>query len=881
MTRWVVDRNGDGFPDDCAVRLVVDAGDQIERDVVSALLDLAARVGLETHALPFPLVVGDVAAVPAGVDSVVIHERGDIPAISGSDAQPGGSIPAVSDPPAGCLTHLFTLDGLLEDRDGDLLPDASRVAFDLPEALPAGLAVALANLAARIGLESGGLTFPLVRDQGASFVVRPGSGSAILRALDGGWLAEGDAGDLARLIERVAATWPHIDAPQTGGAGSALARLRRWLAGDGPEPNEPGEVIFERDWTADWEGDRLVSHVEEVLAQMADEVDSDYRDPDDLHEPLIVFACEPPEQRRQIKAAIEQVVAASPFTGLDITVLSAFKTGLSWLREVVIPELTGLPLSRVRVEAMAHTGEYLEDDETVLDMQIRWLQELFPGNELISEATGLAPDAIEFVVSDDALATFVAEAFDEADELLGRWECEIPSQYQPFIAALPDAGLVRVTTAGTTWYRDGEYDATLIVPTDLDTFWTFWQDEIIPAIFAHIDAAGGPSAAGQPFFGELLAEVWISAPNERLGIREENDSAAEALAEDIYFTTLDAIELYGRQQTGERCNAPGAVIPIVHVTPGQPPRARVTLRAAPTRRELPRPDLRVAGLRLDGDELVAEVKAAVNGDTGPTIARLSELAGLPASAGRSLAARVTLAGTTVDMRLPLPAVLRAEASSPAPPPMTENIHGDAVIEQAARLTAFPEVTAWIEDVSYQGRPLVALALAAPTPGRLVSTMKSVIFKPTHLIIARHHANEVSSTNAAFQLAWLTATDPDWRSYLDRVNVVLLPYENPDGAALHVRLAAYPEARTWKHHPARYNALGYEFGEAHFDPDTRIGEARARTALWQRWPADVVVDNHGVPSHEWVQPFAGFGSPPRFPMSYWIVQALLYGIVRYV
>jgi hypothetical protein len=176
---------------------------------------------------------------------------------------------------------------------------------------------------------------------------------------------------------------------------------------------------------------------------------------------------------------------------------------------------------------------------------------------------------------------------------------------------------------------------------------------------------------------------------------------------------------------------------------------------------------------------------------------------------------------------------------------------------------------------------VALALAAPTPGRLASTTKAAIFKPTHLIVARHHANEISSTNAAFQLAWLTATDLDWRRYLDRVNVVMLPYENPDGAALHARLASYPEARTWKHHPARYNALGYEFGEAHFDPDTRFGEARARTALWRRWPADVVVDNHGVPSHEWVQPFAGFGSPPRFPMSYWIVQALLYGIVRYV
>jgi hypothetical protein len=160
-------------------------------------------------------------------------------------------------------------------------------------------------------------------------------------------------------------------------------------------------------------------------------------------------------------------------------------------------------------------------------------------------------------------------------------------------------------------------------------------------------------------------------------------------------------------------------------------------------------------------------------------------------------------------------------------------------------------------------------------------VKDAIFKPTCLIIARHHANEISSTNAAFQLAYLCGTDPEWRALLDQLNILILPYENPDGAALHARLAAIPGAEQWKHHPARYNALGFEFGGAYFDPDTRFGEARARPALWRRWLPDVLVDNHGVPSHEWVQPFAGFGSPPRFRVSYWVPQALLYGIIGYV
>jgi hypothetical protein len=250
---------------------------------------------------------------------------------------------------------------------------------------------------------------------------------------------------------------------------------------------------------------------------------------------------------------------------------------------------------------------------------------------------------------------------------------------------------------------------------------------------------------------------------------------------------------------------------------------------------------------------------------------------------RGISATVVLGGSESRLRLPVTSPLEFAGDhlrELVDPPMDENIWGDAVTTLAAELGTLPEMTAWVEDWSYQGRPIPALSLAAPVGGRLHSSLKASILKPTHLIVARHHANEISSTNAAFKLASLCVSDPEWRHYLDRVNVVILPYENPDGAALHAMLSSFPEARTWKHHPARYNALGFEFSEDAFNRNTRFGESRVRTALWRRWLPDVVVDNHGVPSHEWVQPFAGYGSPPRFPVSYWIVQALLYGIASY-
>jgi hypothetical protein len=867
---WVVDRNGDGYADDIALRLVVDdATGPLGRDVWAALIDLAARLGLETHALTLPLVVPAGTPLPGDVDTVIVRTVADVPSYaSGHDLEPL-TAHATQTAPAPCLTRLFTIDGALEDRDADLLPDASRLTFSLPDMLPAALGAAVANLAARIGLESGGVTFPLVRDGAAPFRIAPGVGSAVLRAVDGGWLAEGDARELATLLNLVAERWPHISAPEAGGATTATATLRRWLAGDGPEPNTPADVLWQHDWSDTWEAERLRETFErDILA--GDLLDGTTA--------ITVFASEPPEQRAALTTALSARLADAGYPQVQVTVLSAFKAGLSWLREVVLPALESRPVASVRI-----TYARLEQSD-VLDLPIRWLQELFPGNELLAAALDLPLDAVDIVEGIASEPTYTAEAFDQTGNPLGRWHCTLLSRQQPFVAALDDSGAVVVTTGGFVVERAGAAPVTIPVPTDLEHFWEFWQSEVIPHLLRHIDAQGGPLAAAQPFFGELLAEVWVSEPNEMLGVREENDSAAEALAEDIYFTTLDAIELYGTQRSGERCNAPGAVIPLVHVTPGSTPRARITLRAAPDRTTLPYPDLVVTTLRLAGDTrdtLVAGIDISTPDAPGATLARLHYLATLPAPDGLTLAVEAHLAGETVPLHVPLPAPLSPLDPQPVTRIPATNIHGPAVTSLAQQLATYPEITAWVEDFSYQGRPLVALALSAPVPGRLHSPTKAAVFKPTYLVIARHHANEISSTNAAFELALRCATDPEWRRYLDAVNVLVLPYENPDGAALHARLAAEPEARRWKHHPARYNALGFEFGFAHFDPDTRFGEARARSALWRRWPADVIVDNHGVPSHEWLQPFAGFGSPPRFPVSYWIVQALLYGIVTWV
>lgn len=110
--------------------------------------------------------------------------------------------------------------------------------------------------------------------------------------------------------------------------------------------------------------------------------------------------------------------------------------------------------------------------------------------------------------------------------------------------------------------------------------------------------------------------------------------------------------------------------------------------------------------------------------------------------------------------------------------------------------------------------------------------------------------------------------------LKAITIVAIPGSNPDGTALHQQLIKeHPE---WKHHAARFNAVGLEFNHVRFQ-DSVFGEAMSVPALINRWLPDVYLDNHGIPAHEWIQPFAGYNSPPRFPVSYWLPNAMMYGI----
>jgi hypothetical protein len=95
--------------------------------------------------------------------------------------------------------------------------------------------------------------------------------------------------------------------------------------------------------------------------------------------------------------------------------------------------------------------------------------------------------------------------------------------------------------------------------------------------------------------------------------------------------------------------------------------------------------------------------------------------------------------------------------------------------------------------------------------------------------------------------------------------------NPEGA--HTAYEMQQINPDFMLHAGRYGALGTDVRSRNGDDIDRYPEAGVVQALREMWLPDVYLDLHGVPSHEWVQHFAGYSAWVRSrnvgPRSYWL------------
>ena len=190
--------------------------------------------------------------------------------------------------------------------------------------------------------------------------------------------------------------------------------------------------------------------------------------------------------------------------------------------------------------------------------------------------------------------------------------------------------------------------------------------------------------------------------------------------------------------------------------------------------------------------------------------------------------------------------------TPIPPP--------EAADQLARMSTFPEATVYKVGESYLGKDIWAMDLMSPVAASHVSQAKLTTLKPTVVYSGRQHANEVSSTSHILKLAELLLVDPQYRKKLDKVNVVIHPITNPDGAQLAYDL--YRITPDYSLHAGYLASLAADATTGANDDDRIYPEAGVRPALWRTWLPDIFLNPHGYPTHMWVQPFSEWIGPVR-------------------
>ncbi len=933
-----LDTDGDLLPDQ--MRAVIVIPDDLSAAEAAALAHLGARLGLESLGASFPLAIhaGDLALSGAGGARIVVE-----PLSNAQDTEGEGTIrlqtpatgPAIRVAGSGqgrlaALEALAALDAW-SLRGRPALADVERSLHRL-----FALAGPMTTICALL---------PAIQSLPAELEARAALPRHIRQPL--------------HIEVNVPARWPvEHEVVQ--------ACARQWLHTALPDDPcgvlvgaaEAAELLCETTaltWEVDEAWQTLRSSVLPAIAALPEGSDAWFLD---------IRLSEPSGRRAAMRRLLLREIRASGRKASDtqVRILPVYHQGRAWILEELLPSIVRLPVARILIRVQSFVV-----DTPSLELPIRWLQDLFPVDELLAERLNLPLAAIDIVLVDDLPETYDVVAKDVDGNVLMQRGFNATFVARRYLQPFPEWGMVHPATGCVRLELDGSPIVDVRVRTDPERVWDHVQESLLPRLAAEIGRAcnGLPRRELQPFFGELAIDVWLSEEDEAIGVREERSSPLESLHEDLYFMLLDyCTALISSSSAGDpylppwiatgdpdrfRRNArswtaPGLIVPRIHRHDGAAGRLLARLTAAEPGctatwrrgdvageldlRAAPAAEARIAGidvkaggsapcllLTIDGPAADREQAQAILSGWADLAAASPSFPDLGMPVGWSL--DVIPDAGTLDGRRNILHARGMQAQEPAPGPdsttgplrkgpaagsavpgavgpfvltgveeadvgaaLSSTVPLDRVLSRAeveasiSRLGRLPGVHVYRAGRSARGRDVVAVEVTVPRGTGWWSRAKMSGWKCTLLLNGRHHANEPSSTGALLRLIQLLGSDDNWRRYLQRVNVVVVPAENVDGMDVYDELRA--EHPTWMLHAARYNASGLEYAAAYGDAATRHTEAMVLPSVWSRWAPDVVCDNHGFPSHVWEQLFSGQCSP--WYQAFWIPQCLIYAYV---
>lgn len=846
------------------------------------------------------------------------------------------------------LEYLFSRGLFLKDEDFDLLPERLDVKFMLPEDADEYMLSAACNLAFRFGMETtayeGGILAPEGYEGNAVIFSYAGHAEITLEEISDAVQVhiKGSGKELLELVSILCERFPLTDGVWKSwrdvlleftddfvlkGADGQLAyfhafekdKKKNYELFGSPEITEKqkeyfsdrkiynyksGKKIYEKTYELPWE-----VHVFEQI--LKDEIYPELVKGDTVR--IEGALSEEYSVRERLSMRTKEELAKKGAEAENIQLICAYKQGFSWMDEVVIREIGSRKVNKIEIffkpflpegetrwlDENGATPSYhnlkADDPEKWYDLPIRYLQEMYPIQDILKKKLSVTEDQIVFRAYEGTenltylcKVTLEGGAFREF-KYLARWS------ERPYLDEYPKLGKVHPATGYIRVWVNGQERLDRKIPTDLERIWEIYQKQVLPECREYIEkkTEGKACSDMQPFFQELSLEVWASEPDYRTGSREDLISSMDALHEDMYFVGSDYFKNYGIRKADEIFDAPGLILPKIHVREGAPvfkvtlyerqkEAACILCDGEEVLRERKREEvsLKISRIYARNGKLIIEIPVkGVKEEVVEAYAKLFSEGLLFGSREIDTCYEIHFAGeegSLYEALVPPKAPVQGKNIAEIDLHEKELIGYETYLDIIEQLRSVEGIKIFRTSWSYQGRALYGI-WAAPRYKGYLSMTKRLSRCPSEIINARHHANEVSSTNAAFILLKKLLTEDIYRELPEKLNLVIVPMENVDGAALHYELQK--EHPYWKFHVARFNAIGKEFYHDHFRQDTIHKEAMGLTRLFEKYIPDIITDNHGVPSHEWEQQFSGYTSPSY--KGFWLPRSLLYGYFWYV
>lgn len=640
------------------------------------------------------------------------------------------------------------------------------------------------------------------------------------------------------------------------------------LRGPSHHPLSSPERIV-RDYIIDDEKDEIIKMLEKDLRKISFKP---------ISIKIEILITKPEEERRRLAGEIKGLLKNLGLNKKEIclTVLNAYKPGLSWMKEVVLKEIARKKVDRVEIA-------FKEFREKGLEEPIRWLQEIYPIDEIFARELAISKERIEFKRDSRIKEIYRVRAWRRGKRV---YEAQFSPKWRKmdYLLPFPRLGKVHPCTGWVGVKIDGKEIIGQKVRTGVEQIWEIFRKEILSLIKKEADSVLSEKKlpTRSPIFEELRFDIYLNYPMEELGVNEERISPLEALHEDIYFVTLDYFSNYLKRKGVSNLSA-GRILPIIHPNyQKEKGKLKFTLihhldGISDKNRKV---KISLNGVAFRGSDALADLFIGAGGRESLNWLRERSRSYQNLQNGAYRIERV-FEEEKPRKRLRIIAIgsdlIRKKSFEhkrkikPIDIPMERPIGYQEGLNLIRSLEGLHGVNIVYEGISSGGLPIYSIEHTYPCPSHFVSHGKMAALKSTFFINCRHHANEISSTNAGLKLSYLLASQQKYHDLLKRVNVVINPMENVDGVLiLDEMLKLTPRDKL---HAGRYNQAGREYYGEYFNPETPFGEARVKPDIWRRWLPDICVDNHGFPSHEWEQPFSGY-APFRF-REWWIPRALFY------